>query len=170
MKNHKFTKAAASAAMSALLISSALMFTACSDKSANSDIKAETVKVSSGENLKIKIADVTDTAKFYPVDIDGTEIEVIAKKDSSGEIRTAFNTCQICYSSGRGYYEQEGDYLVCQNCGNSFSVDQVEVQSGGCNPVPIFSENKTVTDDTIEISYDYLNEAKQIFANWKTNF
>ncbi|MCI2112763.1 MAG: DUF2318 domain-containing protein [Ruminococcus sp.] len=170
MKNHKFTKAAASAAMSALLISSALMFTACSDKSANSDIKAETVKVSSGENLKIKIADVTDTAKFYPVDIDGTEIEVIAIKDSSGEIRTAFNTCQICYSSGRGYYEQEGDYLVCQNCGNSFSADQVEVQSGGCNPVPIFSENKTVTDDTIEISYDCLNEAKQIFANWKTNF
>lgn len=29
-------------------------------------------------------------------------------------IRTAFNTCQVCYSSGKGYYVQSGNVLVCQ--------------------------------------------------------
>lgn len=168
-KKHKLTKVGAAAVTIALLVSSAFLLAACSDESADEG-KAETVKLSSGENLEIKIADVTNTAKFYSVDVDGTDMEVIAVRDSSGEIRTAFNTCQICYASGRGYYKQSGDYLVCQNCGNRFTVDQVEVESGGCNPVPIFDENKTVTDDTIEISYDYLKETKQIFANWKTEF
>jgi uncharacterized membrane protein len=87
-----------------------------------------------------------------------------------GTIRTAFNTCQVCYDSGRGYYKQDGNVLVCQNCGNRFKMNQVEVQSGGCNPVPIFSENKTVTDETITISGEFLTEAKVIFANWKTEY
>ena len=63
----------------------------------------------------------------------------------------AFNTCQVCYDSGRGYYVQEGDVLVCQNCGNRFSAEQVELIKGGCNPVPIDSENKT--DDGTTITY-----------------
>jgi uncharacterized membrane protein len=57
--------------------------------------------------------------------------------------------------------------LVCQNCGNRFRTSQVEVRSGGCNPVPIFAANKTVTDTDIVISKDFLKEAKQIFARWR---
>jgi uncharacterized membrane protein len=57
--------------------------------------------------------------------------------------------------------------LVCQNCGNRFRMSQVEVRSGGCNPVPIFKDNKTVTDATITISKEYLTMAKDIFARWK---
>ena len=94
-------------------------------------------------------------------------LEVIAVKDSTGTIRTAFNTCQICYDSGKGYYKQEGDKLVCQNCGNSFTMDQVGEISRGCDPWPILDENKTVTDEEIEISYDFLKASADIFANWK---
>ena len=49
-----------------------------------------------------------------------------------------------------------------------FSPDQVEVTSGGCNPWPVFDENKSVTADQISISYDFLSASKEIFANWKT--
>jgi len=122
----------------------------------------------SGADLVIPVSGISEKVSFYPVDIDGTKFEVLAVKAPDGTIRTAFNTCQVCYDSGRGYYKQEGDVLVCQNCGNRFRMGQVEVVSGGCNPVPIFPENKTVTDDTITISYAFLNEAKAIFANWKT--
>jgi uncharacterized membrane protein len=94
----------------------------------------------------------------------------MAVEAPDGTIRTAFNTCQVCYDSGRGYYKQDGSVLVCQNCGNRFRMNQVEVQLGGCNPVPIFSENKTVTDETITISSEFLTEAKAIFANWKTEY
>lgn len=126
--------------------------------------------ISSGESLVIPTADITTDASFFPVEVDGTRMEVIAVKDSEGNIRTAFNTCQICYDSGRGYYVQSGNYLVCQNCGNRFSMDQVEIESGGCNPWPILAENKTVTADEISVSYDFLVEAQGIFANWKGNY
>lgn len=127
----------------------------------------ESQVISNGESLVIPVSEISDTARFYPVKVDGTQMEVIAVKDSEGNIRTAFNTCQICYSSGRGYYVQDGKVLVCQNCGNRFTVDQIEIESGGCNPWPIFSKDKTVTDASISISYDYLHAATQIFANWK---
>lgn len=128
------------------------------------------VTISSGESLVIPTADITTDAYFYPIEVDGTNMEVIAVKDSAGNIRTAFNTCQICYGSGRGYYVQSGNFLVCQNCGNRFSMDQVEIESGGCNPWPIFDKNKTVSADEISISYDFLAESERIFANWKGNY
>jgi uncharacterized membrane protein len=121
-------------------------------------------------DLVIPIGEISTTARFYPVEITETLLEVIAVEAPDGTIRTAFNTCQVCYDSGRGYYKQEGDVLVCQNCGNRFRMDQVEVQSGGCNPVPIFSQNKTVSDESITISKEFLTEAKGIFSNWKTAY
>jgi uncharacterized membrane protein len=117
-------------------------------------------------DLVIRISEVTENAVFYPVDIEGTRLEVLAVKTPDGRIRTAFNTCQVCYGSGRGFYKQQGTVLVCQNCGNRFRMSQVEVRSGGCNPVPIFPQNKTVTDAAITISKDFLKEAKVIFARW----
>lgn len=125
------------------------------------------VSISSGENLTIPVSELTESAEFYPVNVDGTEMEVIAVKTSDGTIRTAFNTCQICYDSGNGYYKQEGDKLVCQNCGNSFTMDQVGESAGGCNPWPILESDRTVADDEIQISYDFLKDSADIFANWK---
>ena len=118
-------------------------------------------------DLIILKSDITEEAKFYPVEINGTKLEVLAVKAPDNTIRTAFNTCQVCYSSGRGYYVQEGDSLVCQNCGNSFGMDDVEVTRGGCNPVPISAEDKTENDTSITISKDFLAQAKAIFNNWK---
>jgi uncharacterized membrane protein len=119
------------------------------------------------QDLVIQIAEITENAVFYPVDIEGTRIEILAVKAPDGTIRTAFNTCQVCYASGRGFYKQQGTVLVCQNCGNRFRMSQVEVRSGGCNPVPIFKSNKTETDTTITISKDLLIEARAIFARWR---
>ncbi len=126
--------------------------------------------IASGDNLVIPIDDITETASFYPVDVDGVSLEVVAVKASDGTLRTAFNTCQICYGSGRGYYKQSGDVLICQNCGNQFAMDHVEVESGGCNPWPIFDQDKTVDDENISISYDFLKESTGIFANWKVEY
>jgi uncharacterized membrane protein len=119
------------------------------------------------KDLVIPVSEVTENAVFYPVDIEGTRLEVLAVKAPDGTIRTAFNTCQVCYGSGRGFYKQQGTVLVCQNCGNRYRMSQVEIRSGGCNPVPIFPQNKTVTNTSITISKEFLKEAKQIFARWK---
>lgn len=128
---------------------------------------AQAQEISAGESLVIPTSEISETAAFYPVTVDGEAMEVVAVKASDGTIRTAFNTCQVCYDSGRGYYKQDGGVLVCQNCGNRFNMDQVEIESGGCNPWPIFDGDKTATEDSIKISYDFLHDSKQIFANWK---
>ena len=127
-----------------------------------------TQKIASGENLTIPVKEISEKVVLLGRD-NGTKMEVIAVKDSDGNIRTAFNTCQICYDSGNGYYKQEGDNLVCQNCGNSFTMDQVGESSGGCNPWPILEEDKTETDSEIKISYEFLKESSDIFENWKVN-
>jgi uncharacterized membrane protein len=118
-------------------------------------------------DLVIPVSEITENAVFYPVDIGGTRLEVLAVKAPDGTIRTAFNTCQVCYASGRGYYKQQGTVLVCQNCGNRFRMSQVGLRSGGCNPVPIPAANKTVTDTGITISKNFLTEAKVIFTRWR---
>ena len=62
---------------------------------------------------------------------------------------------------------QQGDVLVCQNCGNRFQVDQIELQKNGCDPVPVTKDLKTETAQTITIKSAILVQAKQFFARWK---
>ena len=135
-------------------------------KASSDDSKATEIAVAKDSDIVIPIMNVTETATYYPANINGTDLEIIAVKAPDGTIRTAFNTCQVCYSSGKGYYEQEGDQLICQNCGNRFGMGDVEVTKGGCNPVPITSEYKKIDAETITISKDFLTEATVIFANW----
>jgi hypothetical protein len=118
-------------------------------------------------DLTINVSELTKTPKFYATEANGTKMEIVALLASDGSVRTAFNTCQVCYSSGRGYYEAEGDELVCQNCGNRFTGDKVGVKSGGCNPVPIMEKDRSEQNGVITISGDLLSQASEIFKNWK---
>ncbi|MDR2753535.1 MAG: DUF2318 domain-containing protein [Oscillospiraceae bacterium] len=149
-----------------LALSLLLALTACSAGSgpaANNEQAAQP-----GDDLVIQISDISETAKFYPVTVDGTRMEVVAVKAPDGTIRTAFNTCQVCNGSPKAYFEQSGTTLQCQNCGNKFPMDRVEVEAGGCNPVPIFDTDKTVTDESITVSYATLQANVYRFpANWK---
>lgn len=119
-------------------------------------------------DMQIPKKEVTATAKFYQYRMDGVLMEVLALRAPDGTVRTAFNTCQVCYASGRGYYIQQGDVLVCQNCGNRFKASQVELIKGGCNPVPITADLKTENANTITIAKSLFAEAKPIFLKWKT--
>ena len=133
------------------------------DKSKPSPIRAG----DENGNMVIQVSDISENAAFYAYDQADTYMEVLAVKASDGSIRTAFNTCQVCYASGRGYYVQDGDVLICQNCGNRFSMDDVEVTRGGCNPVPITDKMKEVTDTAITIPKALFAETEIIFKNWK---
>ena len=123
--------------------------------------------LSETDSLTIPTASVTQTASFYPVVVDGTEMEVLAIRTGEGDIRTAFNTCQSCYPSGRGYYVADGTELICQNCGFRFTAEAVGLEGrGGCSPWPIPASARTETGDSILISYSVLADAKEIFSNW----
>jgi hypothetical protein len=140
-----------------------------SDSVQNNDVVAGNITegVVDGIDLKITKADITEKASFYPYKEARNYMEVIALRANDGTIRTALNTCQVCYDSGKGYYEQVGDTLVCQNCGNVFGVDDVEIVIGGCNPVPILKENKTEDGEFVTISGEFLADNQDYFARWK---
>lgn len=158
-KNKQFPLMIAAAALACAALAAVLFG---GDKTENGKV------IRAGESLSIPKSHVTETASFYPVEVDDVAMEVLAIRDSEGNIRTAFNTCQSCYSSGKGYYEAEGTELVCQNCGFRFTAEQVQVRgAGGCNPYPIFAEDKTETEEEILISYDVLHTASDVFTHWR---
>ena len=143
------------------LLLAALLLSGCGKKQeATTPIKSE---------LVIPVSELSETIRIYPVTVDGLQMEVLAAKDADGTVRTAFNTCQVCNGSRKAYFAADGDHVVCQNCGNSFGREDVGVLSGGCNPYPIFAEDREDSEDSVRISYDYLSAASGLFERWKDN-
>ena len=124
-------------------------------------------EVPTGGDLIIPKSAVSEKARFYPYKAGDIKMEVLAVKAPDGTIRTAFNTCQICYDTGKGYYKQDGDELVCQNCLNRFKTSDVEVIHGGCNPVPILKEQKTDDGENLIIPQTFLESNAVLFEKWK---
>lgn len=137
------------------------------DEEPKDEVTQSIVDIPNDIDLKILKSEVSEKAKFYPYKAGDTYMEVLAVKATDGSVRTALNTCQICFNSGRGYYKQEGNTLVCQNCGNVFGVDDVEVIKGGCNPVPVLGESKTDDGEYITVKKEFLESSKDLFADWK---
>lgn len=63
------------------------------------------------------------------------------------------------------YFVQEGDYFVCQNCKTKFSIDEIGIAKGGCNPAPV--SKKIDENGKITISKEYIESYKEKFENWK---
>ena len=116
------------------------------------------------DGMSIPVSELDENPRFYEADVDGLTVKVIALKLPSGDIRTAYDACQVCYDSGRGYYEQAGDVLVCQNCGNRFQIEQVGVVAGGCNPVPIGEDKRTEVGSSVVIPTEVLKEGAPLFS------
>jgi uncharacterized membrane protein len=57
-------------------------------------------------------------------------------KSTDGQIRAAFDACEVCNRSKKGYVQQ-GDTMVCINCGMKFRTDKINVVTGGCNPIAL---------------------------------
>jgi len=76
-------------------------------------------------------------AKHFEFQADnGITIKYFVLKSSDGVVRAAFDACDVCWPSGKGYY-QEQDKMVCRNCGKRFASVKINVVKGGCNPAPL---------------------------------
>ncbi len=89
----------------------------------------------------------------------GFTIKYFILKSSDGIIRAAFDACDVCWPAGKGYY-QDGDYMVCRNCGRRFASVLVNEVKGGCNPAPL---NRTVENGNVIIQVKDILEGKQYF-------
>ena len=87
------------------------------------------------------------------------KIKYFVLKSSDGIIRAAFDACDVCWPAGKGYY-QEGDYMVCRNCGRKFASVLVNEVKGGCNPAPL---NRRVENGKVVIEVKDILEGRQYF-------
>ncbi|MBU2530296.1 MAG: DUF2318 domain-containing protein [Elusimicrobia bacterium] len=76
-------------------------------------------------------------ARFYNTVLPtGKTVYFFVVKDGSGTYRAAANACQVCSDSRMGF-RQEGNYMVCNTCGNKYPLERIATEKGGCNPAPI---------------------------------
>lgn len=91
-----------------------------------------------GEYLKFPAAQLADgQARYFALKASGgVTVRFFLVRDSRGQVRAALDACDVCWRAGLGY-EQQGDFMVCRNCGRRFATTQVGQIRGGCNPAPL---------------------------------
>ena len=104
--------------------------------------------VAEGGVVRLPLATFDDyKAHYYTYMDEGRSIEFFVLKSRDGVVRAAFNACDVCFGAKRGY-SQDGDVMVCNNCGSRFPADQINVLRGGCNPAPL---DRAVDGDSLVI-------------------
>ena len=119
-----------------------------------------TAQPAAGGDVSIALADVNDgKAHFYSYDAGGTQVKYFVLKSSDGKVRAAFDACDVCYAQKKGYH-QEGDEMVCNNCGRRFPSTKINEVEGGCNPSPL---TRTVKGQDLVLTTADLQAGVQYF-------
>jgi high-affinity iron transporter len=101
----------------------------------NAPAQAKMLVAQDGQ-VRIPLSDLTDSSlHFYAADVDNTVIRFLVIHRTNGDYATALDACQIC---GRQGYRQEGQNVVCRNCGAAIYIPSIG-ESGGCNPISVKS-------------------------------
>ncbi len=101
----------------------------------NAQSPAAILRAQNGE-VRIPLADLRDTnMHFYTADANNVAIRFFVIHESGGDYVVALDACQICGWSG---YRQQGQNVVCRNCGATIYIPSIG-EKGGCNPIPVKS-------------------------------
>ncbi len=110
----------------------------------------------------ILLSSLTTDVEYFTFDTDdGVTVEYFAVIGSDGDPHVAFDACDNCYPAGLGY-RQEGDDMICNNCGNSYAINSIGTENvgGGCWPgyLPI-----AIVADEIRILHGDLESGSYYF-------
>jgi FTR1 family protein len=93
--------------------------------------------VAQNNQVRIPLGDLQDSSvHFYTADVNSTVIRFLVIHRGNGDYATALDACQICGTTG---YRQEGQNVICRNCGATIYIPSIG-ESGGCNPIPVKSQ------------------------------
>jgi uncharacterized membrane protein len=136
----------------------------CSDifKGSPSENAKSAGVVETADEVRIPLASLdSGKALFLKASVEGKEIHYFTMRSSDGVYRAAYDTCDVCFRANRGY-RQEGDLVVCNNCGQVFPSEKVNVIRGGCNPAPLV---RTVKGEYLVIKKSDLAAGGPYFIN-----
>jgi len=124
--------------------------------------KGEKVELTDGQiELEIEMFD-DGLAHYYNTKTSkGNIVYFFVLKDKNGVYRAAANACQVCFDAQMGF-RQEGDYMVCETCGNKYPLTKIATEKGGCNPGPI-NPNLEVENGKVIIKESELEEVSNFF-------
>ncbi len=112
----------------------------------------------SAEGVRLPLAQVSDGHLHrYVADVGGKSVRFLVIR-AAGELRTTFDACQICGTTG---YNEVGGNLVCLYCDATINPPTIG-KSGGCNPIPLPSHADG--SDLVILSKDLEAQAKQFAA------
>ncbi len=137
-----------------LLLCLALVLNGCSSATSSPGKSGGLVTPTNGK-IEIPVADINDgkAHHFQVKSDDGTMVTFFVLKSADGVLRAAIDACDVCYRSGLGYY-QEGDNMVCKNCGQKFASNKINEIKGGCNPAPL---DRSLNGDKLVIQMKDIN-------------
>lgn len=106
-------------------------------------------------SVEIPLANIDDgeAHHFKVAAQDGTMVTFFVIKSKDGVFRAAVDACDVCFRAGKGYV-QEGDFMVCENCGQKFVSNRINEVKGGCNPAPL---NRKVVGENLVIAMQDIN-------------
>ncbi|MFC2162608.1 Fe-S-containing protein [Candidatus Altiarchaeota archaeon] len=176
-KKERFTKADSNDGIKKMLIPVAgvilLVMVGYSLMPAQGPQKAETIDLQpesqntggatakADDSLRLPVSTINDgIAHYYEYPSKtGKTIRFFIVKSKDGVIRAAFDACDVCYREKKGY-RQEGDEMVCNNCGMRFPTDKINVVKGGCNPAPL---TRVMEGDYLVVKKDDLETGAKYF-------
>jgi uncharacterized membrane protein len=109
--------------------------------------------------VEIPLSEISETAKFYSLDVDGVTVNYFAVRGSEGEVRTAFDACDIC--GGYKGYRQVGSDMFCNNCGRHFNIDDIGTKNLGGGCWPSYLSHETVGNNIV------IGEAEIAAGRWR---
>lgn len=110
--------------------------------------------------IRYAMAEFSDgRARHYEYNHNGMNIRYFILQSSDGVVRAAFDACDVCWPSGKGYV-QEDDTMVCRNCGRRFVSVKINEVQGGCNPAPLA---RSVEGDQLVIKIGDVVQGQQYF-------
>lgn len=98
-------------------------------------------------------------AKYFSYKAGKQTINYFILKSADGIIRAAFDACDVCWPAGKGYVQQ-GDQMVCRNCGRKFDSVRINEVKGGCNPAPL---KRRIEGDLLILRMDDILDGRQYF-------
>ena len=110
--------------------------------------------------VRFPVAQFNDgQARHFDHQVGDLTVRYFVIKSSDGVVRAAFDACDVCWPAGIGYV-QEGDVMICRNCGRRFASIRINDVEGGCNPAPL---KRAVDGDQLVIQVADIAEGKGYF-------
>jgi high-affinity iron transporter len=111
-----------------------------------------------GSQVTLPVSQVQDDALHrYAVNVNGINVRFLLFKRPDGKIVSVADACQICGPVG---FYKSGNQIVCKLCASPVNANSMGV-GGGCNPIPLASEN---AGGYVIIRADALRKLAPVFA------